>query len=125
MYHGRCSRRKSNRQLGTEGSDNCSGIDVDDDRYYAAKDGSIVKNAIISKWGSQYLFDEDGKLLKGFNDYNGATYYSNKKGVICRQCWIDAGQNRYYAKADGHLAKNETIKKWGKKYTFDENGKLK
>ena len=30
----------------------------------------------------------------------------------------------FYVKADGHLAKNETLTKWGKKYTFDENGVL-
>ena len=32
--------------------------------------------------------------------------------------------NEYYAKGDRVLAKNETITKWGKKYTFDENGCL-
>jgi hypothetical protein len=36
----------------------------------------------------------------------------------------DQDGKRYYAKKGGALAKNETITKWLKKYTFDENGVL-
>ncbi len=95
-----------------------------DDTYYAKKDGAIAKSEIVSRWGSEYLFDADGKLLTGFNNFDGATYFSNEKGKILKSTWIDAPTGRYYVKADGKLAKDETISKWGKKYTFDATGLL-
>ncbi len=100
-------------------------FDVDGSRYYALKDGIIARNMKVSKWGTECLFGEDGKLLTGFNSFNGDDYYSKENGAIVKPNWIRLDEGTYYAKADGHLAKNETIKKWGKKYTFDENGKLK
>ena len=99
-------------------------IKIGEDTYYARKDGAIVKNASLNKWTKEYLFGEDGKMLKGFNDFAGGTYYSNEKGAVVKSTWINVGEDKYYAKADGRLAKNETLTKWGKKYTFDENGLL-
>ncbi|WP_051544882.1 FMN-binding protein [Butyrivibrio sp. MC2021] len=99
-------------------------IEMDGVKYYALKDGTIAKNMLVSKWGTDYLFGEDGRLLTGFNTFNGNDYYSKENGVIAKSYWIRLEDGTYYAKGDGRLAKNETIKKWGKKYTFDENGRL-
>ncbi len=99
-------------------------ITVDGKKYYAKKNGEIAKNEVITKWGSDYLFGNDGVMLVGFVTFDGKDVYTNQKGVLIKQAWIDEGANRYYAKKDGELAKNETITKWGKKYSFDENGVL-
>ncbi|SCX98024.1 hypothetical protein [Butyrivibrio sp. INlla14] len=54
----------------------------------------------------------------------GATYYETEDGRLTKSTWITVGIDKYYTKSDGKLAKSETILKWGKRYTFDENGVL-
>ncbi len=99
-------------------------IETRDGKFYALKDGKLAKNMKVTKYVSEYAFDAEGKVLVGFFEFDGDRYYSNEKGVIRKSTWIKADDDKYYAKADGVLACNETIKKWGKSYSFDENCKL-
>lgn len=99
-------------------------ITVDGNKYYAKADGKLAKSEFIDKWSSRYAFDENGVLYTGFFTVDGKDYYAKANGSMVRQNWITVGENKYYAKGDYTLAKNETITKWTKKYTFDENGVL-
>ncbi|WP_272798201.1 carbohydrate binding domain-containing protein [Butyrivibrio sp. DSM 10294] len=103
----------------------CDYIRLEDGTYYALNDGKIAKSMFVKKWGSTYAYDEEGKLRTGLFSIGDDLYYSNAKGSVQRQTWIKVdGEKKYYAKADGVLARNETIKKWGSYYSFDENGIL-
>ena len=99
-------------------------VTVDGKTFFATADGSLAKNTMLSRWTATYLFDEDGVMQTGFASFDGKDYYFDAKGKMVKSAWIDVENDRYYAKADGTLAKNETITKWFKKYTFDENGVL-
>ncbi|WP_029231365.1 Ig-like domain-containing protein [Butyrivibrio sp. VCB2006] len=93
-------------------------------KYYVKSDGTVAKSEWINKWGSKYYFDEDGIMQTGFVDVDGKTYCLSDKGVLQTSAWIESGDYKYYAKSDGAMARNETITKWGQKYTFDELGHL-
>ncbi len=99
-------------------------ITVDGNKYYAKADCQIAKNEIVDKWGSRYIFDAEGVMQTGFVAYDGKDYYCDAKGHMLKNSWITVEGKKYYAKSDYTLAKTETIKKWGIKYTFDENGVL-
>ena len=92
--------------------------------YYFGSDGKMV-TGFMKKWGHTYYFNEKGQMQYGFVDIDGDTYFFSGNGRMVKSDWIDTEDARYYAKKDGKLAKNETITKWFKKYTFDENGKLR
>lgn len=59
-------------------------------RYLALKDGNIARNMKVSRWGKEYLFGEDGKILTGFNSFSGDDYYSKENGVIVKSDWMKA-----------------------------------
>ncbi len=99
-------------------------IEVDGNKYYARSNGVLAKNEIVVKWGKSYIFDENGVMQKGFTTFDGHRYFCKDNGGMVKSDWITVDGDKYYAKADGTLAISETIKKWFKKYTFDENGKL-
>ena len=100
-------------------------VTVDGKKYYLDSKGKLVKGRFMDKWLSTYYFDENGVMATGMTDIDGARYYFGSKGHQVKQAWIkENGVNKYYAKADGKLAKSETITKWGKKYSFDENYEL-
>jgi endo-1,4-beta-xylanase len=99
-------------------------VTVEGKKYYAKKDGVIAKSEVVDKWTSKYIVDEEGVLQTGFFTFEGNDYYANEKGALQKSTWITSGNDKYYAKADYTLAKDETITKWGKKYTFDKDGKL-
>ena len=91
--------------------------------YYFGKDGKRV-TGWKDKWSATYYFDENGVMATGFTDIEGNTYYFKADGRLTKSTWITVGTDKYYTKSDGKLAKSETILKWGKRYTFDENGVL-
>ncbi len=99
-------------------------VTVEGKKYYAKKDGVIAKSEVVDKWTSKYIVDEEGVLQTGFFTFEGNDYYANAKGALQKSTWIKVGEDKYYTKADYTLAKDETITKWGKKYTFDKDGKL-
>lgn len=117
---------------------------IDDDYYLFSQNGKLQKNVFYEEEGNRYFFGEDGKMLKGWFDRWGATYYSGKDGAIqtgfveigeytyyfdskgkqSSSIWVIEDGKRYYIKADGHMAKSETIHRWGKEYSFGEDGAL-
>ena len=78
----------------------------------------------MMKWNSEYYFDENGVMQKGFVLIDNKTYCFGNDGRLYRSTWITVGEDKYYAKSDGTMAKDETITKWFKDYTFDGEGKL-
>lgn len=96
---------------------------IDGNLLYFGSDGKMAKGW-LDKWTSVYYFDEDGVMQTGFVDIGNDTYYYNEKGHQTRSVWVNEDGKTYYIKADGTMAKAETIKRWGKKYSFDENGVL-
>ncbi len=99
-------------------------VTVDGKTYYAKKDGALARNEMVSKWTSEYIFDDNCEMQTGFVTLQDKDYYCRENGKLVKSDWIYVGEKTYYAKSDGQLAKNETITKWFKKYTFDENGIL-
>ncbi len=99
-------------------------ITVDGVTYYASAEGALLKNCMFTKWGQTYVLDENGAMKTGFISFDGKDYYANEKGHLAKQTFFYVDGSKYYAKGDFTLAKNETITKWGKKYTFDENGRI-
>ena len=93
----------------------------DGDKYYMNDSGTMVlgKKYIDGNW---YFFANDGRLQTSFYTYNGKDYYSNKEGIMVTNQWIKTKNNRYYAKADGSLAKGKIIID-GVLEEFDENGR--
>lgn len=94
-----------------------------DNTYYLGSDGKLV-TGFMTKWGHKYYFNSEGQMQTGFTDIDGNTYFFDQKGKMVESNWIDQNGKRYYAKKGGIIAKNETITKWFKKYSFDENGVL-
>ena len=90
-------------------------------KFYMNDSGSMVtgKKYIDNKW---YFFANDGRLETGFYTYNGKDYYSGKDGVMVTNEWIKTNSNRYYAKADGSIAKGKIIID-GVLEEFDKNGR--
>ena len=90
-------------------------------KYYMSDSGSMVsgKKYIDDNW---YFLANDGRLETGFYTYNGKDYYSNKEGVMVTNQWIKTKSNKYYAKADGSIAKGKIIID-GVLEEFDKNGR--
>lgn len=65
--------------------------------YYFDTNGYAVTNRIARINGSLYNFGRDGKLIYGWFDYNGNSYYIKSDGNMARNEWID----NYYIDADG------------------------
>ena len=98
-------------------------VTIDGKTYYFGADGKMVKG-FMDKWLSTYYFDETGVMATGKTQIEGAYYFFKETGKLVKSGWITEGENKYYAKAGGKLAQSETISKWGKKYSFDENCNL-
>ncbi len=92
--------------------------------YYFGKDGEMTVG-FMTKWFSTYYFDENGLMQTGFTKVGDDLYFFTAAGKLEKSSWIEQDGNKFYAKSDGKLAVNETITRWGKKYSFDENGILK
>lgn len=135
-------------------------------QYYFDTDGSMVTNIAISENGIVYSSDvngvltaitsdgwvnntfyiQDGKMVTGWKQIDGKSYYFNANGACCKNVsvpidgkeyyfdgngvmqtgWIEASGargttgTRYYAKADGTLVKNSWAKVNGVWYYFGE-----
>ena len=118
---------------------------IDGFTYCFKANGSMLKNAQVTIDGKTYFFDSDGHMVKGFvtkwgvtNYYDekgvmvtesiveedGFKYYVNNKGHVVKSSFIDLEDGRHYFDNDGRMVIGRTMSKWGKKYSFDENGVL-
>ncbi len=98
-------------------------VEIDGQKYYFGSDGKMV-TGFMTKWLTTYYLDEKGVMQTGLTKIGEKMYFFKDNGHLVKSGWITDGDNKYYAKGDGVLAVNETIKKWGRSYTFDENGVL-
>lgn len=113
------------------------------DWYYVDDNEDYVTNAIKSSNEQKYYLDDDGRMVRDYllQDYNGATYYFDDNGIMVKDTWVaveplqidDVIENGptvylFYFGANGKAFKaNEgCIKKIidGKKYLFDEKGRM-
>ena len=66
-----------------------------------------MKDGIHSIDGSDYCFDKDGYLLKGWISLGGNRYYADGSGVLQKSKWISYRGAMYYMKEDGRMAVSE------------------
>lgn len=65
--------------------------------YYFGDNGYVLTNNVYQINGSTYKFGSDGRLLIGWFDYNGASYYIKPNGYMARDEFIDG----YYVDGKG------------------------
>ncbi len=74
---------------------------------YVFPDNKFMKDGIHSIDGSDYCFDKDGYLLKGWISLGGNRYYADGSGVLQKSKWISYRGVMYYMKEDGRMAVSE------------------
>lgn len=68
----------------------------------------------------------EGAMITGWKQIDGDWYYLNEGkecqplGSLMRNHWL----GKYYCKDDGKMAKDETLEIGGKKYVFDQDGRV-
>ena len=99
-------------------------FEVDGNRYFANSDGTIVKNEIVTRWGTLYCFKDNGACASNeLIEIDGVKYHANKHGSLDRNTFVTIDDVSYYFDSDGK-AVTGLLKNWGRVYCFDENGEL-
>ena len=102
---------------------------IKDKKYYFLSDvnnyGAMAKNGRYRIEGSDYIFDEDGILLKGWIEKEEGFYYSNDEGIVCVG-WLKLNSHWYYLDPsnEGLRVQNETRIIDGNEYIFTEDGSI-
>ncbi len=97
---------------------------VGDKTYYFNAEGHMV-TGFLQKWGNEYFFDESGAQVKSdMFESDGDTYYAKENGSILKGDFREFSDGTRYFNVQGKMVKGTTITRWGKKYTFDDNGIL-
>ena len=92
---------------------------IDGNYYYFNQDGQLLVNGSAKSYNSLYLADSEGKLLSGWKEIDGKTYYldpSEKQHYYNRTATIDG--KTYLFGSYAELLRNGT--QYG--YASDENG---
>ena len=103
-------------------------LSVDGKEYwvYSQADGTLAENEKLTIDGVAYIFDSNYQMVtnsKYSADY--LEYYLDANGLIAVNKWNkDTDGSWIYSKADGTLAKSETLTIGNVKYTFDNTGHL-
>ena len=79
-------------------------LSIDDNYYYFNQDGQLLVNGSAKSYNSLYLADSEGKLLSGWREIDGKTYY------------LDPSEKHYYY--------NRTASIDGKTYLFGSYAEL-
>lgn len=99
-------------------------LEIDGEYYIPNSDGTLKHDVKTDIYFSEYILGSDCKAVKGFTTYDGQRYYCKSNGRVAKDYMFTVDGYTYYAKKDGTLAVSETITRYFKKYTFDENGHL-
>lgn len=118
---------------------------IDGKRYFFLEFSGALQNTIIRDETGCYIFDENAycyQCTEGWNFYDGAWYYIKEgrfaegatkidgdyyffNGKLMADGLFYDGGDEYYAKADGKLAVNEWVNRYGSWYYYTENGAAK
>lgn len=83
------------------------------------------EGTLVTKYGKTYYVDENGDYLKGFHEIDGSKFYFDlNTGVMKKNVWITEDGKKFFAKADGKIAVNEKITRYGADYIFDADGAM-
>ena len=100
---------------------------TDGDWYYFGSNGERFENKMKKIAGTVYLFDQDGKMLTGFQDWEEkdgegeTTYYFMRDGARAEGKWLYIEDNWYSFNSDGtHKIASDS----NATYSFDDDGKL-
>lgn len=104
---------------------------IDGNWYYFSEDYSpnMLKGFQVID-GKNYIFLSNGKMLTGFGEYRGKTYYADENGVLVKDDWVKSGGKWYYMNSSGQMVTglytiyNQNTGRY-KLYRFDSNGVCK
>ena len=95
--------------------------------YYKYPDGTYQKNSWLKVNDKWYLFDNEGKMLTGWQTKNGYSYFLENSGEM-RVGWIQNNGNWYYLKPENEDYQGAAQKGWihadGNTYYADNTGAL-
>ena len=84
--------------------------------WYRHQDGSYTKNNFEKINGKWYLFDLNGYMLTGWQNFDNERYYFDGSGAMSSNVWI----GNYYLGSNGKMVKN----KWVGNYYLGSDGKM-
>lgn len=97
--------------------------------YYFGNNGERFENKLKKINGTVYYFDEDGKMLTGFQEWEekdgeSTTYYFMHDGGRAEGKWLYIDGNWYCFNSDGTYRTAQTASSSDADYVFDDDGKL-
>lgn len=98
----------------------------DNEWYYYYPDGTCQRDSWLNVNDRWYLFQADGKMLKGWQNRDGKTYFLSDNGDM-HMGWIQAEGRWYYMNPIpgdyfGAMVKNQWAEVNGKTYYFNQDG---
>ena len=98
----------------------------EEDKVFFIKSDGVVA---INSWaqdtdGRWYHFDANGYMEKSKWIWGAGkvVYYVKENGAMAQNEWLKENNNWYWLKADGNMARSESININGKNYIFNEHG---
>ncbi len=83
------------------------------------------EGTLVTKYGKTYYVDANGTNLTGMQTIDGEMYFFDlSSGVMKKNAMFTFEDKKYFAKADGKLAANEKITRYGADYIFDADGAM-
>lgn len=97
---------------------------VDGKYYYSNNDGKLMKNGIHNINNTDYAFNNDGSAISGLFTHDNKQYIASEKGEVLKNGIKKYNGKSYYASTDGHIFKNTLITFGPPKYFAKEDGTL-